>query len=330
MVSLYFIFKFYKMKKINIGIIGKNFGYKVIYNAVKKIKFYNTIAFSFRKKKNFQINKKIIIYKDWKKMLANKRIKAVIIASPPETHFDIIKEALKRKLHIFCEKPVTKSYKQISQICDLVKKKNIKHLANFEFPKIKAFQYLKRKIINKLKINKVTVTWAIRINQNNRSSWKNIHTKGGGILYNYICHSLYYLEYLFGKMIFIESNYNLKRNSKGIIFKFYNNFKKFKILIFFQILPTKSKKNPIHKLKIFSNKGSISLSSKTKNLNDRFSIKKMNKIIFKEKEEEEDFRLKPTFENLKIFEKSICSKRLKKPNFLDAKRIHFFIHQMTS
>ena len=39
---------------------------------------------------------------------------------------------------------------------------------------------------NKLKINKVTVTWAIRINQNNRSSWKNIHTKGGGILYNYI------------------------------------------------------------------------------------------------------------------------------------------------
>ena len=75
-------------------------------------------------------------------------------------------------------------------------------------------------------------------------------------------------------MIFIESNYNLKRNSKGIIFKFYNNFKKFKILIFFQILPTKSKKNPIHKLKIFSNKGSISLSSKTKNLNDRFSIKR--------------------------------------------------------
>ena len=56
------------MKKINIGIIGKNFGYKVIYNAVKKIKFYNTVAFSFRKKTNFQKNKKIIIYKDWKKM----------------------------------------------------------------------------------------------------------------------------------------------------------------------------------------------------------------------------------------------------------------------
>lgn len=318
------------MKKINIGIIGKNFGYKVIYSAVKKIEFYNTIAFSFRKKINFKKNNKIIIYKDWKKMLANKRIKAVIIASPPETHFEIIKEALKKKIHIFCEKPVTKSYKQISQICDLVKKKNIRHFVNFEFPKIKAFEYLKRKIINNLKINKVTVTWAIRINQKNRSSWKNIHTKGGGIFYNYICHSLYYLEYLFGKMILIESNYNLKRNSKGIKIKFYNSLKKMKILIFFQILSAKSKKTPIHNIKIFSNRGIISLVSKTENLNDRFSIKKMNKTIFKEKAKEEDFRLKPTFKNLKIFKNSIYSKKLKKPNFLDAKRVHSFVHQITS
>ena len=74
--------------------------------------------------------------------------------------------------------------------------------------------------------------------------------EGGGILYNYICHSLYYLEYLFGKMIFIESNYNLKRNSKELYLNFIIILKSLKFNIF-QILPTKSKKNPIHKLNIF-------------------------------------------------------------------------------
>ena len=39
-----------KMKKINVGIIGRNFGYKVIFKALKNIKAFNVIGFSFKKK----------------------------------------------------------------------------------------------------------------------------------------------------------------------------------------------------------------------------------------------------------------------------------------
>ena len=40
-----------KMKKINVGIIGRNFGYKVIFKALKNIRDFNVIGFSVKKKK---------------------------------------------------------------------------------------------------------------------------------------------------------------------------------------------------------------------------------------------------------------------------------------
>ena len=61
------------MKKINVGIIGKNFGYKLIYNVIRRIKEFNTIAFCFKNPVNFKTINKIKIYTDWKKMLNNKK-----------------------------------------------------------------------------------------------------------------------------------------------------------------------------------------------------------------------------------------------------------------
>ena len=71
-------------KKINIGIIGRNFGYKVIFKVIKKIKSFNTIAFCFKKSSNLKNYKHIKIYKNWKKILQDKNINAVVIASPPK------------------------------------------------------------------------------------------------------------------------------------------------------------------------------------------------------------------------------------------------------
>ena len=160
-------------KRINVGIIGRNFGYKVIFKVIQKIKSFNTTALCFKKNSNLNTYKHIKIYKNWKKILQDKDINAVIIASPPNTHFNIIKEAIKKNIHIFCEKPVTKSYKEITEICRLIeKRKKISHFVNFEFPKIAAFKFLKKNILNKIKIKKIIVDWSIKIPKQKRSSWK--------------------------------------------------------------------------------------------------------------------------------------------------------------
>ena len=49
------------MKRINIGIIGRNFGYKVIYRALKNIKDFKVLGFSVKRKSNKFTSEKIKI-----------------------------------------------------------------------------------------------------------------------------------------------------------------------------------------------------------------------------------------------------------------------------
>ena len=318
------------MKKINVGIIGKNFGHKLIFNVIQRLKEFNTIAFCFKNPSNFKTVNKIKIYTDWKKMLSNKKINAVIISSPPETHLEIIKTAIKKKIHIFCEKPVTKSYKQVIQVTNLLKNKKLFHMVNYEFPKIAAFKFFKKNILKKIYIKKIQINWTIKISQQKRSSWKNFHNKGGGIFYNYICHSIYYLEDLFGDFVIEKLDKNRKKNPTSIKIKLKNIKKNFIIYVNFKILSLKSKQKPIHQIKIFSKNNNFELFSKTESLSDQFILKKSNKVIFKPINDKKDFRFYPVLTNLKNFQKSINEKKLLKPNFFDAKKIHFIINELSS
>ena len=113
------------MKRINVGIIGRNFGYKVIYRALKKIKDFNVLGFSVKKISNEFKSEKIKIYKSWKSLISDKQINSIFISSPPRTHKKIIKFAIKKNKNIFCDKPVTTSLKDITDICKEIKKKKI-------------------------------------------------------------------------------------------------------------------------------------------------------------------------------------------------------------
>ena len=88
--------------KINIGIIGKNFGYNVIYKSFIKNKNYRIKGFCFKSKKvgKLIIPKNIKIYSSWKKLILDKKIDAVAISSPPKTHEKIVRFAIK-KINIF-------------------------------------------------------------------------------------------------------------------------------------------------------------------------------------------------------------------------------------
>lgn len=316
-------------KKINVGIIGRNFGYRVIYEALRKQKYFNVIGFSVKKKiSNFVLPKNIKIYKNWKQLISNKKIKAIFISSPPNTHKEIINFSLKKNKHIFCEKPVTKSFKQISSICKKLKNKNIIHYVNYEFGNIDAFQEFKKKYFSKINIKKVKINWVVKIPKKSRSQWKINHSAGGGNFYNYICHTLFYLENLFGKIEIINSNLINKNNKFELITDFRQENKNISINLIFKTIEKKSYLKPQHKIIFNSNKGNFTIFSKADNLNDQFLLLKNNKIIFKPKLIDFDFRINPTFQNLKSFQQNIRDKKNRKINFHTAKRVHLLIDQI--
>ena len=325
--------------KINLGIIGKNFGYHVIYKSFLKNKKYKIKGFSFNTKKTEQIKipKSVKLYSSWKELILDKTINAVAVAVPPLLHKSIIKFAIKNNKHVFCEKPFTCSYKEANFICNLIKrKKSLSHMVNYEFAEIDAFHFFKKKIINNIKINRIYLNWFININKRSDTNWKENHSKGGGIIFNYVCHAIYYLEFLFGKIASIQTN---------IFFKKTNKIKTLKGIIFFEnglstqlnvkVGSIKERFRPVHQLKILSDKKTYILETNMNSLSDKFKLvtfsknsNKLNKILFKSEKNQDDFRIKPTLNNSKKFSSWILNGKKQTPNFFDAKRVHLIINKM--
>ena len=316
------------MKRINVGIIGRNFGYKVIYRALKNIKDFNVLGFSVKKISNEFKSEKIKIYKSWKSLISDKKINSIFISSPPKTHKKIIKFAIKKNKNIFCDKPVTTSLKDIADICREIKKKKIINYVNYEFNRIEAFKIFKKKYLPNVKIKVVNINWLIKVPSKGRSSWKDNHKMGGGNFFNYICHSLFYLENFFGKVVICESKLKNLRSRFKLKAKLLSENKKIKINLNFESVEEKSKLKAYHRIVFKSDKGQFTLFTKINNLFDQFILLKNNRVIFKPKKIDYDFRLEPTQKNIVSFKNCITHKICESPNFEDAKRIHYLIDKL--
>ena len=97
------------LKNTKIGIYGKGYWGKILLqNLIKisKIKF----AANSKTSKNYQIKKL-----DW-----------CVVATPDNTRYKLVKKILKKKINVFCEKPLSRSLKECKELYELAKKNNVK------------------------------------------------------------------------------------------------------------------------------------------------------------------------------------------------------------
>jgi len=71
------------------------------------------------------------VYKDYKEMLADAEIDAVLICSATDTHMEIAIAAAEAGKHIFCEKPVDLSVEKVKKILESVEKAGVKFQVGF-------------------------------------------------------------------------------------------------------------------------------------------------------------------------------------------------------
>ena len=62
---------------------------------------------------------------DSREIFADKEINAVIIATPINTHYKLVKKALLSKKHVFVEKPISTNLSQAEELIEIAKKNNL-------------------------------------------------------------------------------------------------------------------------------------------------------------------------------------------------------------
>lgn len=71
------------------------------------------------------------VYTDYKDILKDEEIDAVLICSSTDTHADISIEAIKAGKHVFCEKPISQDLSKIKAVMEALKDSNVKFQVGF-------------------------------------------------------------------------------------------------------------------------------------------------------------------------------------------------------
>ncbi len=210
--------------KIKIGIIG--FGRMGIthYSIINSHPNVEIVSVADTSKTILSIlkkfNKELNVYTDYKELIDESKPDAIIISTPPNLHYPIIKYAYERGVHVFCEKPFTANKQQAEELTNLFANSNLVNQIGF------AARY--GDVLNKAKelIDQKVIGDAIRfkgemfscaiIKKTSGTNWRDNEENGGGVVYEMSSHMIDLINYFFGEPDNVAGTVRNKVFSKNV------------------------------------------------------------------------------------------------------------------
>lgn len=134
-------------------------------------------------------------------MLDEVALDAVVISTPSTFHADQVRSALRRGLHVFCEKPLCLDPADSADIARIARERGLVTQVGYHNRFVGAFQEVKR-LLDAGAIGTVTHVLAEAygpvVLKPKGSTWRTQRTEGGGCLYDYAAHPIDLLTWYFG------------------------------------------------------------------------------------------------------------------------------------
>ncbi|WP_341953226.1 Gfo/Idh/MocA family oxidoreductase [Salinibacterium sp. TMP30] len=132
-------------------------------------------------------------FTDFDKMLQTVELDAVLIATPTRFHAAMVRTALEHGLHVFCEKPLTLTSTESSELAELASARGLVTQVGYHNRFVGTFREAKR-LLEAGAIGRVThlqaESYGPVVLKAKGSTWRSKRTEGGGCLYDYAAHPL--------------------------------------------------------------------------------------------------------------------------------------------
>jgi scyllo-inositol 2-dehydrogenase (NADP+) len=140
-------------------------------------------------------------YSSFETMLAKAELDAVVIATPSALHAPMVRTALDRGLHVFCEKPFCLDPADSEQLAALAAAKDLVTAVGYHYRFVGTFAEIKR-LLDVGAIGEVTLAQAEAygpvVLKRQGTTWRSKKQLGGGSLYDYAAHPLNLLNWYLG------------------------------------------------------------------------------------------------------------------------------------
>ena len=142
------------------------------------------------------------VFRDYGAMLDQEKPDAVVIATPSRLHAPMVRAALERGVHVFCEKPFCLDWKTSEALADLAETRGLVNQVGYHNRYVGAFREARRIVASGAlgQINHVLAeAYGPVVLRPKRQSWRTQKEEGGGSLYDYAAHPLNLLNWFFGQ-----------------------------------------------------------------------------------------------------------------------------------
>lgn len=141
------------------------------------------------------------VFKDFKRMLDDVELDAVVVATPTKTHFEIAQYALDKGLNVFVEKPFTLTLEESRQLVEMAEAKGVVNQVGFHNHFIGTFAEVRRLVKEKVigDVHHVEgIAYGQVVTKPKTSTWRSKKSEGGGCLHDYASHVVDLMNWVVG------------------------------------------------------------------------------------------------------------------------------------
>ena len=139
-------------------------------------------------------------YSSYTELLEKEPLDAVFIATPSRFHGAMVKQALDKNLHVFCEKPFCLDIAEGRELATLAKNKGVVNQVGYHYRFLGTFIEAKALLAANL-IGKVhhlrAEAYGPVVLRPKGMTWRTSKSEGGGCLFDYACHAIDLINFLY-------------------------------------------------------------------------------------------------------------------------------------
>lgn len=162
---------------------------------------------------------KVKTYTDYNEMLRSEQLDFVLISTPTRFHYPMVKQALQKGLHVFCEKPFSLTSTEGEELVELANSKWLVNQVGYHNHFIGTFRELKRLIQSGILGQLVHFTgeaYGPVVTKEKGGTWRSKPEEGGGCLFDYASHVLNLIQEIIGRPVKASGTQLKSIYSKGV------------------------------------------------------------------------------------------------------------------
>ena len=203
------------------------------------------------------------LFKDYNQLFRQTMLDAVLVCTPPQYHFSIIKKAAEKGVHVFVEKPFTTTINEASELNRIFSvnglTNQVGYVNRFNDVFLKLKEFIDDGIVGKIVRFKSEMYSCSITRSNKNSGWRSSRESGGGALLEMASHAIDLVNFLIGKpdkVIGSSLNYIYSKNVEDIVSSTFIYKSGISGTLYINWSDSSYRK-PINKIEIFGTSGKI-------------------------------------------------------------------------